>query len=335
MTHKLFYHGLFLKIFHNISAIVKRQQGSPMKNTIILFTACLLGYLNPIFSNPPTCPKSYDSRVVYGYSFSEETLLDEDLIRIFVSHPEALEHFLDGRWLERKLLLVYKQRVEQIRSNFPSNPRLEMIYERILEFLEPWPYEEITAPFITFGIADTSTIEDSIELEQLQDMQIKIFKNWLARYRIGPKNCDLTEELLDYCNHSSLDILSAVIGPMLKVVNSHEFFVDYFIGDDRDEYDNNDNHSDVPFERPPALQEIQDQISADLLEHFPPPPEYNDVSVEQAMDTLKEELDPLYDALYEKYFSRDAIIFLFLKVTNQIPLTPGSSPQQRKNAEVG
>lgn len=290
-----------------------------MKKIIFGLMLCLAA---SVFSVQNQDLKSYYSRTVYGYPFSEETLLDEDLILTFVSHPEAIAHYLEGKAVENQFIAILKQEFEQLLEKFPSDPYISFVYGGICEEAKTWPFDELVGPFLTFGLYNASVLEDPIELERVQSMQVAIFKNWLARYRIGEENEGLREMLIAHCKESSLEFLTKLIGPLLEKVPSYDLIVGSYIGDDRGDYDNDEGEPEI--ELPPeirkAISESIDQTLEGLdFESFLPP-SISSLSAEEAIDALDAKFRPISDAHYEKYFSRDAIIFLFLRLTGQLEL---------------
>jgi hypothetical protein len=235
--------------------------------------------------------------VAEGRLFSDETLLNDNLILAFVSHPKAFEHFQEGRQKLKELIGVLVDRASQLTREFPSDSEVELLYQVYLAEFNRYEmlfaYETAVAPFLVFGIADTSTIADPIVARNMHDVQIKVFKNWLANYQIGSKNPHFLKEMREYASHLPVDLFSAVMKAVLNLVYDYNSIIDLYIADDREEYEGNspDDADDVADDESPA---------------------------NKAIEEFEQKSDLEVDEICNKYFSRDAIISLFLKLTSEL-----------------
>lgn len=292
----------------------------------ILFVAFTFGSAFAEYTQPAN---DYESGTIV---ISEDTLLDDDLILTFVSHPEAWEHFRESQKRRYELTLMFLDKINQLQQDFPDDPQIEIFNRRVTHVFEalerPLPYEEFFAPLLIYGIGDTSLIADPAILKDVQAIQVKIFKNWLSRFHIGSENPNFMEELREYAGHSPLDLFSKIIGPILERIEDYDDIIDYYTCDDRFDYEDDDSEfEDVQSEY--ITPEIQDAILKRAREEirgisiFDKDTDSNgdtnsdeNSPVEQAIEAVSHEIELLANQIDAEYFYRDAILRLFLKVNN-------------------
>lgn len=211
--------------------------------------------------------------------------------------------------------------IECLRKQFPRDPVIRDVAEEfsnvknILNF--PLPYSNIILPFLTWGACDTSGIKDAKILKNLQNLQIKLFKNWLAREGIGYGD-NLVDEIEKFSNHSSLPIFSQVIKPFLSILKKTNTDLDdilsiYSGSDDLEELSSKQRLELEAIYNPPAYPNWYSDISTSIDFNLP------DFSFEE--DDLEEpsEGEVALQCLIEQwdsqcFYRRDSLFKLFFEI---------------------
>ena len=291
----------------------------------LLFTLVATLIISPMFADELDPPKkSYTSRSANGHRFTDSALLNDSLILNFVSHPKAWNHFVNGQRELRELAFKVKDKVEELKAKYPKHPEVNAFRDGFMHdfyrFENPLPFEEIVAPLVVLGIGDTSTITNSHSLEDVQTIQIKIFRNWLARYRIGRENPNFLFEMREYANRSSLDLFQRILRPIFNAIKDYDEIMNVYVRDERADYA--DEYQSEFKLSPEAEEALAREIERSLAENFPPLSEESEIdnpdeatiAIEQEIETLAKEMSSSFDIISEKYYSRDAIILLFLEI---------------------
>lgn len=293
--------------------------------SFLLFTLLATLTISNMYADATDTPKkSYASRITHGHRFTEDVLFNDSLILNFVSHPKALNHFINGLRERRECLFKLKDKVDELKTKYPDHPEVNAMdsrftnYFRLCEVL--LPFEENIAPFVVLGIGNTSAITEPNALRELQTIQIKIFKNWLAYYKIGEENPHFFCEMKKYVNRSSIDVFKYILRPLLKAIEEddgdYDDIIELFVNDDRADYmEENEEYEECNLLPP----EVKAQIEAEIDRAFPPLPEGAELDEpsEESTQAIHQEIEPLIkelDVIFEKYFSRDTVILLFLEI---------------------
>ncbi len=297
-----------------------------MRRLILLFS---------MFLATLTCCIGYaDNKIKANEQVSLEVLLLEDqLILNFVSHPEFLDHFRESQKKRQELAFLCKDKINQLKQAFPNNYQVALFEKRtelaFSQFEKPLPYEEVFAPLLVYGLGDTSSITDSDTLKEVQAIQVKIFKNWLARFHIGFEDPNLLKEIRAYAIRSPLDIFSKLIAPFLEMLENQgrdfDDIIDFYTYDDHDEKsdpysEENTTHFEMDED---SLKEIVHAYGASLKEtldatQFDEVTDFDEDSpVGQAIEATAEEIESLSTEIDENYFYFNVIVDLFLKINNR------------------
>lgn len=292
----------------------------------LLFSLLSMLIISPMFADELDPPKKrYTSRSANGHKFTDSALLNDSLILNFVSHPKAWNHFVNGQKEMRELAFKLKDKVEELKVKYPEHPEVCAFRDRFMHdfyrFENPLPFEEIVAPLVVLGIGDTSTITNLHTLGDVQTIQIKIFKNWLARYRIGRENPNFLFEMREYANRSSLDLFQRILRPIFNAIEDYDDIMNVYIADERAHYA--DEHQSEFKLSPEAEEALAREIERSLAEIFPPLSEESELDkipdeatlvIEQEIEAFLKEISSSFDIISKKYYSRDAIILLFLEI---------------------
>lgn len=302
-----------------------------MKNSILVFSILYAIFtFGFAYAENTLSLKNDASKIVDGQVVLEDLLLDDHLILTFVSHPKSFEHFRESQKKRQELAFICKDKINQLKRDFPNNYQVA-IFEKRLEmafggFNEPLPYEEIFAPLLVYGIADTSSIVDQAILRDVQAIQVKIFKNWLTRFHIESEDSNFLTEMRDYAKRSPLDMFSKIIGPILDEIEDYDDIIDHYTCDDCEEYDGNNSETECNVIRVEIgddfLKEVIHSIesswkeSLDVSDFNEVANSNEDISVGQSIEAIAQEIELLFTQIDENYFYRNAIINLFLKANN-------------------
>lgn len=248
--------------------------------------------------------KTDDSQTINGNLVIDEILSNKESILTFLSHPKSLQHFLEGRKKMKEEMLFIISGLEKLDRQFPLNPEIQACIKKMhheaLSYINPSPYEDIIAPFLVFGIGDTSSITDDKMLEEEQNIKVKIFKNWLSRYKIGLSNNSILDEVIAFSDKSEL--FSKIIRPILehhkKEGGDYDSIINLYIDNDTSDYKGVFFHSE-------DIEDVEKKVSVaeSALKDF------------LKQHGLNEENDRIGHPIFNRYFSRDAIIKLFFEIT--------------------
>lgn len=289
-----------------------------LHNSIFLFIMLIATFIysTGYAANSKTAKKNIKNNDQFSL---ENILLDDHLILNFVSHSKSLEHFRESQKKRQELTFLCEDKINQLKQAFPNSYQVALFEKRIeMAFSglkNPLPYEDIFAPFLVYGLMDTSSIHDPNTLKEIQTIQVKIFKNWLARFHIGFADPNLFKEIRAYANRSALEIFSKIIGPILEMVEGYDLDYDDII--DLYTYDDHDEISDTYFEENSFHfvldEDFIEKITNDL---------FSDVTFDEAapdsqsIEAAANQIELLSTQIDEKYFYFNSIVNLFLKANN-------------------
>lgn len=256
-------------------------------------------------------------------------LMDRKLILNFVSHPKTLEYFLQEKQRKEHFIRANQPELELLMKKFPSDPLVKRVYKDFLSHLNRTvlPYEEVFMPFLAWGAANIDGVSDTKIIGCVQDLQVKLFKQYFDRQIIEKWSGGLEEEIELFSRDCPLPVFSQIIGPLFrKLIELGGELSDVvrFYSDDEDkeiisrrqerELENIYN----PSSQAPILDGIQ---VADI--EFNVPIEIDDSVITEVLQKLSGNTKDAADAVEiflqkcrsEKFFSRYRVIDLFLEIT--------------------
>ena len=108
-------------------------------------------------------------------------LMNKEYMLTFLSHPKVIKHFLDEKRKVDDAMVKSEVELRALMKQFPNEPRIKRAFKvtyGLNKITRPIPSEEVVVPFLTCGILNTSDIQDSTLLKEVQDLQINLFKNY-------------------------------------------------------------------------------------------------------------------------------------------------------------
>ncbi len=267
-------------------------------------------------SNEKTQQMMVDGRVI-----SCNILLNPESILKFVSHPQALEYFLEGRRKMAEALLALSPDIECLGKNFPDDPGVQeyvrafhLELKRVTQPLFPEPYDAILGPFFAFGIGNTQNIQNLEEKKAIEMLQIELFKNSLADYGIGEYNGEILSLLEAFSRNSHLELFSKVVYPFVVSLKEREgnldHVINHYIGTPP-VYDPEESSHHLTGTVAMITERVENDVFAMEEERSSPG--------EQALDAFLKASPLLHDQewirLFGEYYSGKAIVRLFLRLT--------------------
>lgn len=169
----------------------------------------------------------FHSSIPYQEKASEEkmalfkALMNKEKILTFVSHPKTQEYFLqECNKFDDYIRNIYPALLSLLEQYPDNNSILWDIWAPESDFNKinyPLPYRKIVIPFLKCGVMNTSGIQNEQILARIRELQVRLFKNFLARKGIGQTDELLEADLIAFCQNNPLPIFSSVIGPFLAL----------------------------------------------------------------------------------------------------------------------
>lgn len=245
--------------------------------------------------------KDLSSREVNGVVFTDEELLNDEAILKFVSDPVVVSHFHEAmkQWLSSiaEVIPMLEAVVESFQDDEEYEDYKEWISYTHEFFADLKDHEEVDRlfiPWMTCGVFDRSQIKDKEAAALFSQFQVKLFKQWLSEYEIGNGRSstslsDLEEFLNSFPSEPLFHQMVVRLSGLREVLESDAWEME---PDDIMCHFGIDDTWDYYYDPAEDIDEELDPI-------------------DQALEDLN---DPV-DETVEKYFSRNAVIELFLKVT--------------------
>jgi hypothetical protein len=286
---------------------------------------------------------------------SQDLIADDAKILAFVSHKEATAYFLKAREELKTLHASYIGELGEVLNSFPLDLKTQQYgiftqgdFAGEYGFLGDIVFrhlEEYMGAFLSLGILEISEEIDEKEKAEIQDLQVKLFKNWVGVKQGAPVNREVEKELIDFSQRSSLPFFSQVIAPTLLAYEGGPsgLATEIEVYTRNEEKSNDEDDDDFDLEsimKQPRLKKIgwlfaffqEEGLDFNMFSNqelsfkaFSQIPSYMEkslnVEAEMAIDEWEgkyfpweEESDPIH-AVFEKYFSLGAISDLFFKIT--------------------
>lgn len=302
-----------------------------MKKCTLSILFCISCFA-PIFPNASDQPVKANSAVLTSATKERmavlELLMNKSLILTFVSHPKTMEYFLHEKQGIEDYMRSFRPKFDRLRRQYPSDS--EVIagcswFSHLLDRIDnPLPYQEIVIPFFAWGITNLNGINDPGVVRDIQDLQVQLFKNYLAREGIGSTDDELTQKIAAFSNRSSLPIFSKIIRPVTQNLLQHESDIDFLVeiysgGDERELLSDTQSrkleaiydpakYAKPVIDLPEFSWKLDDKLFEDLFSEDSEYLDEEDSPGEKALDALLEDIKS------QRFFSRNDMIKLFFEV---------------------
>lgn len=201
---------------------------------IILCLLLSMSFLSPAFSQ--SAPQQMASEKTMAVL---RLMVNKNLMLTFLSHPKTHDYFLKEMKMKADYVFSLKPEVEQLSNQFPTDPLIQSAVQSYLRELNiialPPLFQEIVLPFLAWGLANTSDVQDPKIVSQIQEFQIELFKNYLCREGVWSGDGNLTKNLKKFSDRCPLPIFSKIIAPILQVALENDGdiddLVDFYISD--------------------------------------------------------------------------------------------------------
>ena len=286
---------------------------------------------------------------------TSDLIADDAKILAFVSHKETTSYFLQAREELKTLHAGCLGELGEILNQFPLDLKTQQCGMFTCgDFLAEYGFlgdivfrhlEAYMGAFLSLGILELSEEIDGKEKREIQELQVKLFKNWVNVKQGGPVNRELEKELIDFSQRSSLPFFSQIIAPTLLAYEAGSSGLSAEIGLYTHNEEKKDVEEDEDFSLETVIKQPRLKKAALLVEFFQDEgidydildrPEVSfeafpqiaalmekslNVEAEMAVDEWEskyfpweEESDPT-QAIFDRYFSLEAISDLFSKIT--------------------
>ncbi|MES2199110.1 MAG: hypothetical protein V4489_02960 [Chlamydiota bacterium] len=147
-----------------------------------------------------------------------ELLVNRDLILAFVSHPKTQEFFITQQQKQDDFYRSHDAEMQFFLKEYPDSKEAEWVdWSHIMQIVNfNIQHKEIVIPFILWGVANLYGIEDLKLVGDLQELQVRLFADFLCREGILLGDETLEEDLIDFCKNSPLPVFSQIIGPLVS-----------------------------------------------------------------------------------------------------------------------
>lgn len=260
-------------------------------------------------------------------------LMHKNLMLTFVSHPKTMEYFLREKQRKSDYLMSLRMQVEELQRQFPSDPLMKRFVKnfssQIYMIQNPFPYEEIIMPFLAWGIANLYGVQDHEIVKRIQDLQVKLFKNYLYREGIGGVGTDLTQEIALFSQNCPLPIFSQIIRPLVEGLLERDAEIDDIV-----EFYSSENCENLSDEQEEELEQVYNlpNLSAGLIKLPSFKPDLSGLNLEfnkAFLEKIEQQLSPCgkekcssadaIDNIYknfqsQRFFSLEQLIELFFEI---------------------
>ena len=251
-------------------------------------------------------------------------LLNKDIIPAFVRHPNLLEYFIEERQRVYSYLLSVEPDLEALKGTYPENSSegcwVDQWLLELYKLKNPYPLEEIAMPFFTWGSMCIAYGYSETALEELGELQIKLFKAWFDRDCSGFdfEQGNLAKEILNFSLRYPGPQLSAVLGAYSEILLDFDWDVDDLVEvySGREEYEKLSPHQLIELEH--AYNPVGPLLYPPALVRG-----LNKAMDERYLDEDEDPLDGRVDEIWEEYmeqkfFSREKVIDLFFEVLIEV-----------------